>query len=54
MSGIEVQMAFVNYYKEQRNRIEKCLDDIFKILTNEPEAEQIDKILQRLIKHYSE
>lgn len=47
--------ALARYYKAERDRTEECLGDIIKTLQEEttPEAEQVEQILERLVKHYS-
>jgi hypothetical protein len=47
-------MAFVPYYKAERDRAENALDDIGGILQDDKKTpcEQNDAILDRLIKHY--
>lgn len=47
-------MAFVPYYKAERDRAEQALDDIAGLLQDEDKttADQIDAILDRLVKHY--
>lgn len=55
----EHQLVFkatlARYYKAERDRSEACMGDIVKILQDEtaPEAEQVENILERLVKHYS-
>lgn len=50
----DVKYAFAQYYKVERDRAEDCLGDIIKILdrAKREEADHLDHILARLIKHY--
>lgn len=55
----EHQLVFkatlARYYKAERDRSEACMGDIVDILKDEtaPEAEQVEKILERLVAHYN-
>jgi hypothetical protein len=48
--------VLARYYKAERDRSEECLWDIIKVLQDETtsEGEQVDKILERLVTHYSD
>lgn len=43
--------AIARHYKAERDRAEACLGDIIKIL--DQEGDQVEQILNRLIRHYS-
>ena len=43
--------ALSRYYKNECDRAEECLGDIIKIL--DQEGDQIEQILDRLVRHYS-
>lgn len=47
--------AISRHYKAGREQAEACLGDIIKVLDDQtmPETEQVEKILDRLIQHYS-
>jgi len=42
--------AIARHYKVERDRAEECLGDIIKIL--DQEGDQIEQIINRLIRHY--
>lgn len=49
----DLQRKFAAHYKSERDRSEACLLDIVEILNNEKlEGEQIEAILDRMVKHY--
>ncbi|MCK1430924.1 hypothetical protein [Bradyrhizobium sp. 87] len=52
---IAFKEALARHYKAGREQAETCLGDIIQIVGDEtmPEAEQVEKILDRLIQHYS-
>lgn len=41
------------YYKDDRDRAEKCLGAILDIVVDETESQPAEKVRQLLIKHYS-
>lgn len=53
-SSIRFRDVLGRYYKVERDRAECCLGDIVDILDTSASADrQVEKILQRLIDHYS-
>ena len=42
-----------SYYKDQRNRSEKCLGAILDVIADETESQPREKIRELLIAHYS-
>lgn len=47
--------AWINYYRNERDRSEACLRDIMEVLEvrDSSDADNIDAIFGRLIKHYA-
>lgn len=48
---IAFKEAIARHYKAERDRAEDCLGDIIKIL--DQEGDQVEQILNRLVRHYS-